>query len=86
MKAAAAAFARSSFLSLDQHLEEAGSSALPPKKRTLEELKDDLDKIKRIMKDEGKIDPTFSFLDNMTPEEWFEKRRRTMGETGEKHE
>lgn len=82
VKAAAAAFARSSFLSLDQHLEEAGPSALPPKKRTLEELKDDLDKIKRIMQDEGKIDPTFSFLDNMTPEEWFEKRRKTMGALG----
>lgn len=82
VKAAAASFAKTSFLSLDQHLEEMEQAALPPKMKTLEDIKDDLDKIKRIMQDEGKIDPTFPFLDNMTPEEWFEKRRKTMGALG----
>ena len=82
VKAAAASFAKTSFLSLDQHLEEMEQHALPPKMKTLEDIKGDLDKIKRIMQDEGKIDPTFPFLDNMTPEEWFEKRRKTMGSLG----
>lgn len=80
VKSAAAAFAKSSFLSLDQHLEEKEQAALPPRNRTKEDIQRDLEKMKKMLEDgvREKKESAFAFLEEMKPEEWDEKRRSAM--------
>lgn len=81
VKAAAAAFAKSSFLSLDQHLEEKEQAALPPRNRIKEDIQRDLEKMKKMLEEErenGKKGTGFAFLEEVDPEEWEEKRRSAM--------
>lgn len=80
VKSAAAAFAKSSFLSLDQHLKEKEQAALPPRNRTKEDIQRDLEKMKKMLEDgvREKKESAFAFLEEMRPEEWDEKRRSAM--------
>ena len=80
VKSTAAAFAKSSFLSLDQHLEEKEQAALPPRSRTKEDIQRDLEKMRKMLEDgvREKKESAFAFLEEMRPEEWDEKRRSAM--------
>lgn len=88
VKEIAAGFAKTSLMSLDEHIAVKETVCLPPKRRTKEDIQRDLEKMKKLLEGSAEKDSkkAFAFLDEMSSEEWEEKRRRAMEMLQGRHE